>query len=65
MAKDREVACKYYIAEYQCFKMREGSFHDYCQRCDAYEPIPGGRPARTDNRKKKRDKISKREMREW
>ena len=41
--KDRGVACKFYICEGDCRKGREGTFFGYCQHCDAYNPVRGGK----------------------
>ncbi len=57
MGKDREIACKFYIAERLCSKEREGTFYNYCQKCNLYSPIKGGRPARQDLRQKKKEKL--------
>lgn len=62
MAKDRERPCQFYICEGSCGKGREGTFRDKCQTCDKYVPLKGSRSARTDNRKKKLEKIKKREQ---
>ena len=50
MAKTRERACRYYICEGQCKKGRKGDFNGTCQHCDKYNPLPGSKPRRTDNR---------------
>ena len=63
MAKDRERQCSFYVCEGQCLKGREGTFRKACQTCNKYNPKPGSRPRRTDNRAQKREKINKREMR--
>lgn len=65
MSKTREVACKFYICEGECSKGREGTFRRKCQVCDLYDPIKGGQPARRDLRKKKKEDINKKEMKEW
>ena len=44
MGKDRNVACVNYLAERECAIGREGTFHSACQRCQAYEPLKGGKP---------------------
>lgn len=62
--KDREIACKYYIAEKQCSKGREGTFKKQCQICKQYVPLSHGRPARKNLRKEKREKILK-DRRNW
>lgn len=35
---DREIICKYYIAETLCCHDKEGTFYDKCQTCELYEP---------------------------
>lgn len=57
MSKTREVACKYYIAEKQCSKGREGTFRKQCQICSKYDPKPGGQSARKDLRREKKKNI--------
>lgn len=61
MAKDRERVCQYYECEGKCTKGRAGTFRDACQTCNKYNALKGARPRRTDNRKKKLEKISKKE----
>lgn len=65
MSKTREIACKYYINEKNCAKGREGTFHKQCQTCNLYVPLPGGKPARTDNRKRKNERRNKKELAHW
>lgn len=55
--KDREIACKSYVCEGNCSKGREGTFRSYCQTCNKYDPIKGGRPARKNLRREKREKF--------
>lgn len=62
--KDREIACKYYIAEKQCSKGREGTFRKYCQKCSLYLALPGGRPARK-NLKHEKEKKYLADRRNW
>ena len=61
--KNREIACLHYKAEGNCDLGKEGTFYAACQHCKNYRKLPGGKPARTDNRRRKMDKINKREMR--
>ena len=61
MAKDRERVCQYYECGGKCKKGSAGTFRDACQTCNKYKPLKGARPKRTDNRKKKLEKISKKE----
>ena len=61
MAKDRYVACYYYIAEGKCKKGREGTFYKKCQTCDKYLPVKGGRPAKKNLKKEKLNKLLSRQ----
>ena len=65
MAKVREIACIHYIAEKYCDLGKEGTFYKHCQTCSTYCAKKGGRPARTDKRKEKREKINKRELKDY
>lgn len=62
MSKTREIACVHYICEGNCDLGKEGTFRKHCQICKTYKKIPGGKPARTDNRRQKMDKINKKEI---
>lgn len=59
--KDREIACKFYEYEHKCGKGRDAVFAKTCQHCGLYAPKLGTRPARVDNRRKKLEKIERRE----
>lgn len=63
MSKTREVVCKYYnYAEGPCQKRDiPVSLRKECQTCAKYIPLPGGKPARTDNRKKKLERQLRKE----
>ena len=63
--KDREIACVHYIAENNCDLGKDATFRGHCQTCPTYKKMRGGRPARTDNRKRKLDKISRKELRDY
>ena len=65
MAKNREIACIHYICEENCDLGKDGTFRKHCQVCKTYKKQPGGRPARTDLRKKKADAISRRERADY
>lgn len=67
MAKTRELVCKFYTYEGgPCDKRGiSAHFNDECQTCDKYCPRKGGKPRRTDNRRQKKDKIQKRELRDY
>lgn len=62
MARDREIQCESYICEGSCSKGREGTFRKYCQTCNKYRPLKGSKPARTDNRRHKMEKIMRKEQ---
>lgn len=62
--KDREIACEFYICEGSCSKGREGTFRKACQTCSKYRPMKGGRPARRNLKKEKREKYLK-DRRNW
>jgi hypothetical protein len=59
--RDREIACVHYICEGQCALGKDAEFRGHCQNCKTYKKLPGGKPARTDNRRRKMDKIIKKE----
>lgn len=63
MAKDRELACKYYVCEGECSKGREANFKGYCQKCNKYDANKKSRPRRTDRRNHKLNRINKKEFR--
>lgn len=59
--KTREIACQHYKCHGSCVLGKDADFYGHCQTCKNYKPIKGGKPARVDNRKKKLDKIQKKE----
>ena len=59
--KDREIACVHYICEGNCDLGKEAEFRGHCQVCKTYKKTPGGKVARTDNRKQKLDRIMRKE----
>lgn len=61
MGKTREIACIHYKAEGNCNLGKEGTFYKQCQICKFYKKLPGGKPARTDNRRHKQERIMKKE----
>ena len=63
MARDRERACIFYTYEGGPCKRRgiSAHFREECQTCKYWKPIKGGRPARTDNRRKKMERIQRKE----
>lgn len=63
MSKTRELACIHYVHEGNCDLDRKAKFYGLCQTCPTYKAKPGSKPARTDNRRQKLEKIYKKE--EW
>ena len=64
MARTREIACIHYQCEHKCDLGKDAVFYGRCQTCPTYKKLAGGKPARTDNRKQKLNKIQKREMKD-
>lgn len=64
MAKTREIACQFYEYEGGCLKGREGTFNKACQKCKLYKALPGGRPAKKDLRRQKKEDLRRRDMRQ-
>ena len=65
MAKGREIACIHYKCEHNCDLGKDACFRGLCQTCPTWKPRKGSKPARTDNRKKKLEKIRKKDMRDY
>ena len=61
MAKTREIQCIHYICEGNCDLGKEGTFYKQCQICRTYKKLPGGKPARIDNRRQKQERIMRKE----
>ena len=61
MGKTREIICIHYISKGNCNLGKDAEFYGLCQTCPQYKKKSGAKPARTDNRRKKLDKIIKRE----
>ena len=61
MAKTREIACVHYVCEGNCDLGKDGTFRGHCQICPSYKKKPGGKPARTDNRRQKAERIMRKE----
>ena len=59
--KDREIACVHYKAEGVCDLGKDGTFRGHCQICPTYSPLRHGRPARTDTRRQKAERIMRKE----
>ena len=61
MAKDREITCIHYIHEHNCDLGKDACFRGLCQTCPTWKPKKGSLPARKDTRRRKLDKIDKKE----
>ena len=59
--RERLIVCSNYICEHSCKLGKDAQFYKLCQTCPQYKKLPGGKPARTDNRRRKMDKIIKKE----
>jgi len=64
MSKTREIVCVHYINKGNCELGRDSELYGLCQTCSSYKKKPGAKPARIDNRKKKLDKIKRKESNE-
>lgn len=60
MAKDRLTPCLFYICKGPCKKGRDAEHNGYCQKCDLYKPRV--RERHLNEKKRKLDKIKKKEM---
>lgn len=61
MAKTREIACVHYLYEGNCDLGKDGIFRGHCQICPSYKKKPGAKPARTDTRRQKAERIMRKE----
>ena len=61
MAKTREIVCIHYINKGNCDLGNDAAFYGLCQTCPSYKKKPGAKPARVDNRKKKLERINRKE----
>lgn len=61
MAKTRELVCIHYIHHENCDLGKKADFYGLCQTCPQYKFKPGSKPARTDNRKQKMERIMRKE----
>lgn len=63
--KTREIACIHYKYEGCCNLGKNACFRGLCQTCPQYKKLPGGKPARVDQRQKKLNKINKKEFKKY
>ena len=61
MGKTREIACVHYKAEGSCDLGKDGTFRGHCQICPSYKKKHGAKPARTDTRRQKAERIMRKE----
>ena len=63
MARDREIVCRYYsYAGGPCAKRQINVWlRKECQTCKKYSPLPGGKPARTNNRRQRQERRMRKE----
>lgn len=61
MAKTREIPCIHYVCHGNCDLGKDAEFYGLCQTCPTYKAKRGAAPARVDNRRKKLEKIRKRD----
>lgn len=61
MAKTREIQCVHYVCEDNCDLGKDGTFRGHCQICPSYKKKPGAKPARTDTRRQKAERIMRKE----
>lgn len=59
--KDREIQCIHYVCEGNCDLGKEGTFRHKCQTCKQYKKLPGGKPARIDTRRQRKNRLESRE----
>lgn len=59
--KDREIVCEHYVCKGNCKLGKNADFRGLCQTCPSYRKLAGAKPARIDSRRKKLDKILKKE----
>jgi hypothetical protein len=59
--RTREIKCIHYVAEGSCDLGHKGTFNKACQHCKQYRAAKGTAPRRVDTRRRKLDKINKRD----
>lgn len=61
MGKTREIACIHYKCEGNCDLGKDADFYGHCQICKTYKKLPGGKPARTDDRRQRQERRMRKE----
>ena len=62
MAKTREIVCIHYMAAGECDLGKKAEFYGHCQTCPTYKKKKGMKPARVNNKRKKLEKIRKKDL---
>lgn len=65
MARTRELVCIHYKAKGECDLGKKAEFYGLCQTCQKYFPKPGSHPVRKDRRKEIKEKINKKEFKNF
>ena len=60
--RDRTIICEFYICHGECKKGKNADFATTCQHCNSYRKKAGATPSRTDERRKKLNKILDKEF---
>ena len=61
MAKTKEIQCIHYKCHGVCDLGKKADFYGHCQKCPQYKKKPGAKPARTDTRRQKAERIMRKE----
>lgn len=61
MGKTREIACIHYKYNGNCDLGKKADFYGHCQICKTYRKLPGGKPARTDDRRQRQERRIRKE----
>lgn len=61
MAKTKEIVCIHYINKGNCDLGKDAEMYGLCQTCPQYKKKPGSKPARVNTKKKKLEKIKRKE----
>lgn len=61
MSKDRNILCEHYIRAHTCTKGRDAMVNGTCRNCIFYVKSKGSKPFRTNNKRKKIERVERRE----
>lgn len=59
--RNREIVCIHYKCHGVCDLGKDATFYGHCQTCKSYSPARHGKPARTDTRRQKAERIARKE----